>query len=182
MSVRAVCHRYAKALAGVVLERNEHERVFDELSALHQLYSESLDFRQVIASPAITSEQKQSVLDTIYHRMDAAQVTRNFVNLLLRNYRLTLLSEMLEAFRDALDKRLGYARVEMVSAGELSEEEKNLLASKLEAVTKKKVRAQFQSNPSLIAGAVARVGSVVYDGSLRTKLETFKNQLKSAEG
>lgn len=182
MSVRAVCNRYAKALAGVVLERNEHDRVYNELASLERLYRESFDLRQVIVSPAISLEQKQAILNSLYERMGVAQVTKNFVSLLLRNYRLMLISQILEAFRQALDDRLGYAKVEMTSAAELTDEEKNLLVSKLEAVTNRKVRTQFQTDPALIAGAVARVGSVIYDGSLRTKLETFKNQLRSAEG
>jgi len=177
--IGAVATRYAAALAGVALEQKSADRVKSDLGAFVDAFSVSADLRNLLESPAVSREAKQSVVEKLAARMDLAPAVRNFVYLLVDHRRTEMLREIQEAFHVELNAKLGIAEAVVTSARELSAEEKRQLTSALERRTGKKIEARFREDKSLVGGTVVRVGSTVYDGSVREQLNRLREQLEA---
>lgn len=174
----AVFSRYARALADVVLSMNlEPTTTVDQVNAVVALVESSPDLRRVWESPAIPSEEKRELLDSIASRMELHKAVRNFTAVLIDNHRIAALPQIAKQFEIELHQRLGMADVDVTSSRELSAEERRDIESQVELVTGKKVRAKYGIDPALIGGAVIRMGSTVYDGSVRGQLQQIKEQL-----
>jgi F-type H+-transporting ATPase subunit delta len=175
----AVSSRYAAALADVALEQNSAERVKGDLAAFADAFSSSADLRNVLESPAVGNDVKQRVVDALAAYMDLAPAVRNFVHLLVKHRRTELLREIQQAFDKELNARLGIAEAHITSARALNDGEKEQLVGALARRTGKKIEAHFHEDESLVGGAVVRVGSVVYDGSVREQLTRLREQLEA---
>jgi F-type H+-transporting ATPase subunit delta len=101
----------------------------------------------------------------------------NFFRVLLANYRLGMVDNVIEAFEKLVTGRMGIARVRVSSATELSGADQQSLVARFEAVTGKKVDAAFKVVPDLLGGVTAQIGSTVYDGSVRGHLERIHERL-----
>jgi F-type H+-transporting ATPase subunit delta len=102
---------------------------------------------------------------------------RNFLFLVIDRRRGDLVGEMASAFEQALDERMGLVHVEVRSAAPLNQDQRSALGQELSRVANKQVRCDFYVDPALIGGVVARMGSTVYDGSVRTQLEELRERL-----
>jgi F-type H+-transporting ATPase subunit delta len=132
----------------------------------------------VFASPALSHREKSSVLESLIERTQPGKVTANLLRTLLKNYRLHYLDVVHEQFRREINRRRGVVPAEVTTAGLVAPEDRQALARRLEEMTGNRVEIEFRTDPSLIGGAVARIGSVVYDGSIRTQLQTVRQRLK----
>lgn len=175
----AVALRYAAALADVALEQKAADRVRGDLAAFTEAFSSAADLRIFLESPAAAREAKTKVIDAIAARMQLGPAVRNFVQTLVDHGRMEMLAEIQQAFHGELNNRLGIAEAEVVSARELSAEEKKQLTAALERRTGKKIEARFRGDASLVGGTVVRVGSTVYDGSVREQLTRLREQLEA---
>ena len=106
-----------------------------------------------------------------------SKTTANFLRILLRNDRINEIGEIHDRFASVLEERKGVVSAEITSARELPESERAAFQANLEKLTGKKVNIKFVTNSDIIGGVVTRIGSTVYDGSVRTKLDTLKEQL-----
>jgi F-type H+-transporting ATPase subunit delta len=172
-----MARRYAVALADVVAERNEAREVQEELSAWELMMQGNPDLLEVFANPTVAYEQKRKVLDTLIARTRVRPTTANFLQVLLRNHRLSELREINQRFARELDERAGVVIAHVTTARVVSEPERVRLGDKLSGLTGRRVRLQFDVDEELIGGAVTRVGSTVYDGSVRTQLERIKHKM-----
>jgi F-type H+-transporting ATPase subunit delta len=163
----------------VALEQNSAERVKGDLAAFADAFSSSADLRNVLDSPAVSNDAKQRVVEALAAYMDLAPAVRNFVHLLVKHRRTELLREVQRAFDAELNARLGIAEADIASARALNDAEKDQLIAALARRTGKKIEAHFREDESLVGGAVARVGSVVYDGSVREQLTRLREQLEA---
>jgi len=174
----AISIRYARAFADSVFERKqdaaEMSRRLHEVLALLQ---SSQPLREVWENPAVLAEQKRAVLDQIAAKAALPQLLRNFIAVIIDHRRVAQLSEIASAFDAEVNARMGLATAEIVSARELSQSERSALEAKIAAVTGKSIRAKYQTDRSVLGGAVVRVGSTVFDGSVRGQLEKLKEQL-----
>jgi len=177
MTGTTIANRYARALADVVVERGETDEVVKELIGFGRMMSENPQLRDVFASPVIATERKRAVLDELLTRIDLRQTTANFLRLLLDNSRLHDLDQMLNALSRELDARMNIVSAEVTTAREIGQEEKAALQSQLKAATGKEVRLQFRTDPAIIGGVVTRIGSLVYDGSIKNQLAQMKRRL-----
>jgi F-type H+-transporting ATPase subunit delta len=177
MTGTTIANRYARALADVIVERNEINEVTKELIDFERTMSENPQLRDVFASPVIASERKRAVLDELLARIGPRQTTANFLRLLLNNSRLHDLDQMLNALSRELDARMNVVTAEVTTAREIGQQEKAALQSQLKAATGKEVRLRFRTDPAIIGGVVARIGSVVYDGSIKNQLAQMKRRL-----
>ena len=175
----AVSSRYAAALADVALEQKSADRVKRDLVSLAEAFSSSADLRNFIETPAVGPEAKRRAIEKIAEKMDLAPAVRNFAYLLVDHHRTELLREIQQAFDTELNARLGIAEAEVTSAQALSAEERDRLKKALEQRTGKKIEARFGEDASLVGGAVVRVGSTVYDGSVREQLIRLREQLEA---
>jgi len=175
----AVASRYAAALADAAMDEGNADRVRRDLNAFVGAFEESADLRNALETPAIPPELKRRIVEELAKRMDLATAVRNFLFLLIDHRRTEMLREIQHAFHQALNARLGIADAEVTSARQLSTEERHELTTALERRTGKKIEARFHEDASLLGGAVVRVGSVVYDGSVREQLTRLRQQLET---
>lgn len=175
--MKAVLQRYAGALADVAIEQGTAEKVKAELVEFTGLVNSSTDLRNFLANPSVARGQKQGVVEKLVGRMDASRTVRNFLFVLVENRRVALLPQICAAFEDELQARLGVTRVEVTSAGELTAQERSDLTRALEQLTGRKVEVRYEQNPELIAGAQVRIGSTIYDGSVRKHLNRLRERL-----
>ena len=177
MSAETVSRRYATALADVVMKSGETETVRNELRIWEQLLVANVDLQSAFGNPAITHPKKEKVLEDLIVRTKPSKTTANFLRVLLRNGRLMELDEINTRFESVVEERSGLVSAEVTSARELGDAQKNELKASLERVTGRQVKLNFAVNPDLIGGVVTRVGSTVYDGSVKTQLENLKQEL-----
>ncbi|HLI75510.1 MAG TPA: ATP synthase F1 subunit delta [Acidobacteriaceae bacterium] len=178
----AVDLRYARALEAVALEKQlPHEEIRRQLQDFAGVYAESASLREVLGDPSIPQEQKVRVLDAIAERTGMNPTVRNFLAVVTGQERLHQLSGILDAYLQLADKDGGVAEAEVTSARPLDEAGRRTLEAGIARLTGgAKVRATYREDPSLIGGAVVKVGSTVYDGSVRGQLEQMKQRLVSA--
>jgi F-type H+-transporting ATPase subunit delta len=177
MSNETVARRYGTALADVVLKTGETETVKAELKIWEQMIATNADLQSAFANPAIAHLDKEKVLESLISRANPSRTTANFLRVLLRNSRLTELAEINDKFASVLEERSGHVSAEVTSARDLSEGQKQELRANLERLTGKQVDLRFGVDPRIIGGVVTRIGSTIYDGSVKTQLENLKEQL-----
>jgi len=177
MSVQTVARRYASALVDVVLERGEARQVQEELLAWEKMFQASPVLPEVFRNPTIALEKKRAVLSKLIERAKPGATTTNFLKVLLQNQRLTDLGEINQKFAELLDVRAGMVAATVTTARIVPENAQQKLHSKLLTMTGKKVRINFATDPELIGGLVTRIGSTVYDGSVRNHLQMIKEKM-----
>jgi F-type H+-transporting ATPase subunit delta len=175
----AVSSRYAAALVDVALDQKNADRVKRDLASFAEAFGQSADLRNALESPAVSREAKLQVIQRLGGLMDLVQPVRNFLCVLVDHRRTELLFEIQEAFRVDLNARQNIAEATVTSARALGADERKKLVEMLEAQTKKKIEAQFHEDESLVGGAVVRVGSTVYDNSVRAQLDRIRERLES---
>jgi F-type H+-transporting ATPase subunit delta len=175
--LRTATAAYAGALADVALASGRAETLRLEVRSFAELAAGSGDLRNFLASPAIPREGKQKLLEGLVARMGASPELRNFLFVLVDHHRSGLLAEIAREFESTLLERLGVAEASVSSARELSAPQKQKLAGTLESMTGKKIEARFAVDPTLVGGVVVRIGSTVYDGSVRAQLDRLAARL-----
>jgi F-type H+-transporting ATPase subunit delta len=179
MSIETIARRYGTALADVVLKTGETETVKKELEAWGELLANA-DLVGVFGNPAIAHAKKELVLEQLIKKTKPSTTTGNFLRVLLRNSRLTELGEINEKFLAVLEERSGNVSAEIISARELPKGERDAFEKNLAKLTGKNVTINYSIDEEIIGGVVTRIGSTVYDGSVKTKLENLKAELIGA--
>ena len=174
----AVSGRYARAFAEVVVNRRiDPAQASRQLNSIAELVASSVELRNVLQNPSVDRRQKLALLDAIAARAGMIKELRNFVAVLIDQRRIGQIAEIAEQFQHELNERLGVAEIKVISVRALRPEERQLLEKQMAAITGKKVQATYSQDPDLLGGAVVRVGSTIYDGSVRGKLEKIRQQL-----
>ncbi len=173
----AAVERYASALADVAIGQSAVEPVRRQLAAFGELARGSAELRNFLANPAIAHEAKRGAIEKIASRMGASKVLRNFLFVLADHDRTLLLPQIIKAFHDIILERQGIAEAQVTTPVELSAGQKKELGAALERLTAKKIEAQYDLDPALVGGAVVRIGSTIYDGSVRAQLERLRARL-----
>jgi F-type H+-transporting ATPase subunit delta len=177
----SVVNTYARAFADVVVDKRlDPAKTLAEAQQISALVRESGELREVWVAPSISPEQKRAVLDAIVKRAGVSQMVRNFVAVLIDKGRVNFLQEIIAEFARELNSRLGFAEAEITTIRELSANERSALESDLAKITGKKIRARYDQDRSILGGAIARVGSTVYDGSVKGQLEKIREQLTAS--
>ncbi|MDP9052816.1 MAG: ATP synthase F1 subunit delta [Acidobacteriota bacterium] len=180
----AVVNRYANALADVVLSPSSDVKAaqaIEQLRAFDATVQSSGDLRSVLASPAIPVTRKRAIIKNIAGKLGMSRVVMNFVLVLSDHRRAAGLAQMVDAFELLLDERLGFVRAEVKSASELKLAEQNNLSEQLSKLAGAPVKLRFAIEPDLIGGVTAKIGSKVYDGSVRGQLAEMRRHLAMAQ-
>jgi F-type H+-transporting ATPase subunit delta len=176
----AVTNRYARALADVVMDRKLIPgRVREQVNSIVQLVEANPNLRNVWDNPAVPSEQKRRLLDAIGKRIVLDKMVRNFIAVLIDNHRIGMIDVIARQFDSELDARLGIAEAKVTSSRDLTTDERLVLENQIKRVTGKSVRASYATDKQLIGGAVVRIGSTIYDGSVRGQLDRLKETLSA---
>lgn len=175
----AVSGRYARALADVIADAKlDAPKIAEQLHTLVAAFEESRELREVWESPAILVEQKHKVLDALTARLGiTARQLRNFIAVLIDQDRISLLPEIAKQLDIELNQRIGRIDAVIVSAREMAPEQRATLLAELSRLTGKTVLPHYEMDSKLIGGVTVRVGSTIYDGSVRGQLQRIRQQL-----
>jgi F-type H+-transporting ATPase subunit delta len=174
----SVAGTYARAFADASAEKHlDATRALQELHAVNGLMKENDDLRRVWENPSIPAEQKRGVLDAVSAREGFSPIVRNFVAVLIDHQRIPFFTQILREVEKELDARTGVVEAVISSARELSDPEKRQLESQVAKLTGKSVRASYSRDVALLGGAVVRVGSTIYDGSVLGQLQRIREQI-----
>ena len=188
MTSPAVINRYANALVDVVLGSSapgkaagiRSDEAVAQLRTIDATVSGSHALRTVLASPAVPKARKRLVLRRIAETLGLSRIITNFLLVLSDHGRAGALTQTVHAFEQSLDARLGFVHAEVRSALELSAEQQQALSAQLARLAGKQIRMKFVSDPDLIGGVTARIGSKLYDGSVRGRLARMRQGLAAA--
>jgi F-type H+-transporting ATPase subunit delta len=177
LSSQAVARRYAVALADVVLSSGEAQAVREELASWDELLRSNAELLDVFRHPAIPYERKRNVLEELIGRTRPRPTTANFLKVLLQNHRLAELSEVNRQFAQELDRRSNVVTAQVTTARPLPPDAQEVLRARLGKLTGSTVRLQFEVDEELIGGVLTRIGSTLYDGSVRGQLQQIKQKM-----
>ena len=177
--MKSATRQYATALADVAMAQRAADAVTQQLVGFGALYAESPELRNFLSSPAVTREAKHRVIEKLLARVGGSEIVRNFLFVVIDHQRTHLLPEIIAAVREEIKKREGITEAQVSSAVELSKAQKAEMEFTLERLTGKRVEAKFSLEPSLLGGAVVRLGDTVYDGSVRSRLNNLRARLAS---
>ncbi len=170
--------RYANAFLDVVtstkLDTAAIDRQFADFLAT---WDGSSELREFFVNPAIPAAQKVGILDKLNVKLGLRKELRNLIAVLIDNNRIGQVSEVAQAYRRLLQEQLGIRQAEIVTARALDDKERSALVTEIGKLAGGRIEANFKLDASILGGTVVRIGSTVYDGSVRGRLERLKESL-----
>ena len=175
----AVAKRYARALADSAggNDPGRLDAVASELSLAAKVLGADAKFAHFFADPSIAQEDKRVAIEALARRAKLSEVVRSFLLVLVANRRLGALAAIRDCLEAITDERLGIVKAEMTTAVPLSAAELKRLRESLEKMTGRTVRITHRVDPTVLGGARTRIGSRVYDGTLKHQLVALRDRL-----
>ena len=177
MSEGKVARRYAKALIEVASEAGAVEQVERELGSFLELVNGNDELKTIIYSPVFSTDERTAIVEALAKDGAWGDLTHKVILLLVKKERINYLSAILEAFSSEADRIADRMRAVISSAQALSDDRFQQIVSSLEKRTGKKVVATAQVDESLMSGVRAQIGGLVFDGSLKARLQEMQRQL-----
>jgi F-type H+-transporting ATPase subunit delta len=175
--IRIIAKRYAKALVGLSEEKKIIDKTRDDLAAFVAAVDSLPAIQKLFSSPVFTPENKKAVIKELSAKLGMHETTLRFIEHLAETGRIRYIKDVHEAFLALLAERQNRATVQLFTAATVNAAELEEIRKKLESLTGKKVDINSQVDAALIGGAKARVGSVIYDGTIKNQLSKMRNQL-----
>jgi F-type H+-transporting ATPase subunit delta len=174
----AFAARYARAFADVVASARLDAQALDrQLQDFLATWDGSRELRELFANPAVPAVQKVAILDKLNARMGLQRELRNLIAVLINNDRISQVHEVAAAWRAEMQERMGIRQAEIVTARQLSESEQAELIAGVGKLAGSRIEPTFKLDPAIIGGTVVRIGSTVWDGSVRGRLQRLKEAL-----
>lgn len=179
MSIVALryAHAFAQVAEGKHLDLNAARQ---QLHDFAETLSSSHELREVLLNPSIPQDQKLRVIDAIAARLGMFREARNLIAVIMDHQRLDSFQEIVAAYDQIADADSGIAEAEIVSAHPLNNEDRAALEAEVAKLAGGRVRASYREDATLLGGAVVRIGSTIYDGSIRSQLHQLKERLINA--
>jgi len=178
MSTRASAARYARALLDVVIKEGNPEQVEQELSAFASLFAGNPELQKALTNPAVPVTAKRRVVEALVSRAKPSPALGKLMLMLADRERLALLPDLAAVYRERLMEHRQIVRADVTTAVPLTPDRVAQFEKRLAAATGRRVMMTTSVDPSLIGGAIARVGSIVYDGSIATQLARMRARLE----
>jgi F-type H+-transporting ATPase subunit delta len=170
--------RYATAFLEVATAKKLDTAAIDrQLNDFLATWDGSAELRTFFENPAIPAVQKVAILDKLNTKLKLQKELRNLIAVLINNDRIGHVVEVAASYRQLLQEQQGIKPAEISTARELSANERAELVAEVARLAGSKIDASFKLDPKMIGGAVVRIGSTVYDGSVRGRLERLKEVL-----
>jgi F-type H+-transporting ATPase subunit delta len=179
--IASVAGRYASALFELAGDQGYRPEVEQNLLIFQQLLDESEDLRRLVRSPVFSAEEQGRALAAILNRAGIDGLAANFLKLVAKNRRLFAVADMIKAYRTLAARARGEVQAEVVSAMPLNEAQVTALRETLKASERKNVQISARVDPSLLGGLIVKIGSRMFDSSLRTKLDSLKIAMKGIQ-
>ena len=182
MTPRAAAMRYARALFDVARkEALDLKRIHAELAGFVQLVAENEALARTFLNPAVPAPRKRAVVEQLLRLNPLSPPVSRLLILLAERDRLTIIDELTRAFRDRVMDYEQIVRAEVTTAIPLPQDRVAALQQGIAGATGRQVQLEAKVDPSIIGGAVTRIGSTVYDGSVITQLQKLKETLVEAD-
>jgi F-type H+-transporting ATPase subunit delta len=178
MITGSIARRYARALFSLAVDADRIEPWSSAFAGLRLTFRDNPELRDALTNPVYTAEQRRAIVTKLAQGLALDPEPTNLLLLLADRNRLALLDAVAEAFGELADQKLGRVRARVISAVPLEQAEATRLAERLAGAAKAEVIVEREVDPAILGGVVARVGSMVYDGSLRSQLEDLGRALK----
>ena len=172
--------RYAKALIDLADEAKSLPRVEKDLKAIAAAFADSADLQEFADSPVFANEDKVAAMMAIATSAKVSNLTKQFIGTVTANRRAGELPMIINAFNEMVALRRGSQIAKVTSAKKLTAAQLTQLKSKLKSETGQAVDIEASVDPELLGGFVVKLGSRLYDASLKTKLEDLRLALKTA--
>lgn len=176
--VSEIAERYALALFELADERKVLDDVAKDLRALKAMLAESADLQRLIRSPVLSRAEQGAAIAALLTRSGAEELTRNFAALAAANRRLFALPRMIDAYLAELARRRGEVTAEVTAANKLTAAQEKSLTETLKKLVGAKVSVDLKIDPDLLGGLIVKLGSKLFDSSLRTKLRKLELAMK----
>jgi len=177
MDAGSLSRRYARAIMALAVEGKVVDKVGADLRTLAAAYKTAPELGEVLGNASFPRAKRRAIIEALLGRVAAQPLTRTFVNLLLDNERLAALPAIAREVDAMIEAKAGRVHAEITSATALTPAQVTQITATLEKLSGKKVVLAKKEDPNLLGGVVAKVGDVVYDGSLRTQLRILRDQL-----
>jgi len=177
MKDRKLAVRYARALLAALPDPTVAAATDQFLTALAREMVESDRFRDVMLDPAFADSRRRPLLRRLVEQNGLPDRVANFMSTLVAHRRLSSLGSIAQLFHELLEERQGIVPAEIATATALPADQRQRAQSAIERLTGRGVRLTYNVDPTLIGGAVTKIGSVVYDGSLRTQLARLRRTM-----
>jgi F-type H+-transporting ATPase subunit delta len=178
MTTRGSASRYARALLDVAIKESIADRAEQDLAAFAALLAQHEDVQSALTHPAVPAKKKRAVVTELASRLGLSAPVAKLLALLADRDRLALVPELLDVYRERLLDHQQVIRAEVTTAEPLPRERESQLQDRLSRATGRRVTLTTRVDPSIIGGVVARIGSVVYDGSLAAQLTRMRDRLE----
>jgi F-type H+-transporting ATPase subunit delta len=185
-SVDTVPARYSGGLLALADELRQkgddgvYDRFADALAAIETLYAGNAEFRAVVDDPRIGREAQMKAMMAVADSAGLDGTIKNFLGVIVANRRLGMLPRILAAFRAQLAARRGEETAEVVSAVPLSDQQARAIEASLIRAGHARVRIAARVDPSILGGLVVKIGSRLYDSSIRSRLQRLSQAMKGA--
>jgi F-type H+-transporting ATPase subunit delta len=173
----SVARRYAQAVHNLLESPEDIDRVEKDLESIRSLMAALPSLGRIVSHPGVPVERRKAILDQALTGLDCHPAARGAVALLSLQRDLKHLPALVHHFRRLREERLGVASAQVTTALPLANGERPAWEDALSKVAGKPVRIEFHTDSSLIGGAVARIGSVLYDGSVRGSIQRIRQSL-----
>ena len=181
MAGQVFAPKYAHAFADVAAQAGlDVAAAQSQMQAFADQLADSAELREVLMNPSIPAEQKLAVVDAIAERLGLMREVRNFIAVIMDHQRLGELTEILTAYNEVAEAGQHVKEVAVTSARALNDDDRQQLEFEISKLAVSRVKISYTQDPALLGGAVVKIGSTVYDGSVRTQLEQLKQSLITA--
>ena len=177
MSTRTSAARYARALLDVALEESDTQKIERDLASFVDAMQTSPDLAHALTNPRLPHAARRGLVDAVAKRIGMEAPAAKLLGLLADRGRLEIVKDLLEVYRERLLAHSNIVKGTVTSAAPLAREKVQALEQSLSSATGKKVQLEVTVDPAIIGGVVTRIGSTVYDGSIRTQLQRMKQKL-----
>jgi F-type H+-transporting ATPase subunit delta len=177
MTNRTSAARYARALLDVVIQESNPEQVEQQLTTFLELLKQNPELQKALTNPAVPATGKRGIVEALAKRLSMAPQAGRLLGVMADRDDLTLVPDLVAVYRERLEEHRQIVRAEVVTAEPLTTERAQQLEQRLATVTGRRVTMTTKVDPALIGGAVAKVGSTVYDGSIATQLQKIRESL-----
>ncbi len=172
-----IAARYAKSLLELNTEGGlDSAGVYRNLENIKAILKSSNELCEALCNPVISAADKEAVIDAVFEK-DTDILIRNFLKLLVKKNRFDLIFDIIKLYNNLLDKINNISKIEIISAIELDDNFREKIKNRLSEILKKEIIINYNTDESLIAGLVYKMGDDVFDTSLKWKMEKFKNAI-----
>jgi len=177
MVTGSLARRYAKAIFDIGSQQGDLTKLGQDIRSLAKAMNESKELDTALTNPAIRRSDRRKVIDGLLSSIGVQTASRNLVYLLLDGERMGSLPAISRSLDAMIEEKAGRVQAEVISAKPLDPSQLSQINGALEKLSGKKVSVSTRQDPELLGGVVAKVGDVVYDGSLRTQLRALRDEL-----